>query len=423
MLTTWQKGIKENVFPTLQDNITTDVVIIGGGIAGISTAYFLSLSGKKVVVLEKETLFKSITAYTTAFLTADIDTDASDLVQIFGEEGAKQIWKSGAHAIRTIEHITRAERIDCDFMWIPEYFFATSKKGFTHFKKNAEHIRSFGFSMEEISPDILSLQIQGALMLRNQAKFHPLKYLTQLREKALLRGVQFYEHTEALTLSEENGRVVVTTPRGKVTGEHSVMATYQPFKNPRRLFAKKGMYCSYILELAILKGLLPEGIYLDDINPYHYLRVDRGVHEDRLIVGGEDHRDEIPISREKNYEALYRYIEKYFPQVTYRTVTKWYGPILESIDGIAFIGRYSKEHPNQYVATAFSGNGMTYGTLAGEIIASQIVGEEHPYAKLYDPFRPLFTPMGLLIKTRDYIGEFFTGGLKNIFLRPRRRYD
>jgi hypothetical protein len=128
MLTTWQKGIPKQTFPTLQESISSDVVIVGGGIAGISTAYFLSLAGKKVVVLEKNSIDKSVTALTTAFLTADIDTDPSDLCTIFGKRAARAIWKSGAHAIRTIEHIARAERISCDFSWTPVYFFATGER-------------------------------------------------------------------------------------------------------------------------------------------------------------------------------------------------------------------------------------------------------------------------------------------------------
>jgi hypothetical protein len=300
------------------------------------------------------------------------------------------------------------------------YERALCAQGIDRLRVEADYIDAFGFQIQDLGNSILPFKHSGAYILKSQAKFHPFLYLFGLRQAAKARGVLFFEHTKALAFSGDS-KVTVITKRGAVRADHLVMATYQPFKNPSRLFAKKGMYQSYVIEIAVPTSMISEGLYMDDHNPYHYLRVDAGVKEDRILLGGEDHRQEIPVDPEKNYLALLQYFEEYFPHIPYRIVRKWNGPILESIDGLPFIGRYDTQFPNRYVATAFSGNGMTYGTLSGEILSSLILGKSHPYHILYDPLRTHITPSGILIKTRDYLEELFNGGAKNIFLKKRRK--
>jgi glycine/D-amino acid oxidase-like deaminating enzyme len=192
---------------------------------------------------------------------------------------------------------------------------------------------------------------------------------------------------------------------------------------------KKGMYYSYVYELEIPKGAIGEGLYEDDHNPYHYFRIDQGENNDRMIIGGEDHRKEIPIDQNRNFNALEKYIQETFPGLMYRIVKRWRGPILEPSDGLPLIGRYDDKEPNRYVATAFSGNGMTYGTISGMLISDLILGKKNPWEDFYDPRRAL--PFkGIILKGRDYIEEFIKGVVKNIIeplwepqlFRPKRSY-
>jgi glycine/D-amino acid oxidase-like deaminating enzyme len=273
---------------------------------------------------------------------------------------------------------------------------------------------SSGFNIKKLPSGELPFHYVGAWVFANQGKFHPLKYLVALRKKAEKLGVQFFEHTEALSI-EGDGDVMVSTRSGRVHALYVIQATYQPFENPSKLFMKKGMYVSYILELSIPHGVLPIGTYLDDCNPYHYFRIDRDTSaHDRMIIGGEDRREELPNNDEKSFAALEDYLKTYFPDLEYEIVRKWNGPILESIDGRAFIGRYDKHHPNRFVATAFSGNGMTYAHLAAEILSGEIENNRHQFAYLYDPMRPILRPKSLLVKTKDYVGTLFGGYIKNL---------
>ena len=150
---------------------------------------------------------------------------------------------------------------------------------------------------------------------------------------------------------------------------------------------------------------------MDQSNPYHYFRIDKGEKKDRMILGGEDHRHELPVDPEKQYIALEKYLKTLLPKGRYTITRKWNGPILEPSDGLAYIGRlYKKE--NVYVAMAFSGHGMTYSMIAGKLLSDLILGKKNPYEELYNPLR-IPTIKQLLQKGYDYTEELFGGAVKN----------
>ncbi len=201
----------------------------------------------------------------------------------------------------------------------------------------------------------------------------------------------------------------------EVRAQWTLTATYHPFNNPKEVLLKKGMYRSYIVEMEVPAGKYPEGTYEDMDNPYHYWRVDAGKGargKDRIILGGEDHRIEVPLKKEKNFDALLQYAEDIFGK-RYPVVRRWSGLIEEPIDGLAFIGEYD---PRQLIATAFSGNGMTYAGISALIFRDIIAGNANALADIYRPQRmPSLTQ--LWKKGRDYGEEFFRGAVANA-LRP-----
>jgi glycine/D-amino acid oxidase-like deaminating enzyme len=423
METTWQKNWEANKqYPTLEGDIEADVVIVGGGITGITLAYQLATSGKKVVVLNKGTLKKSsYTAYTTAMIMAEIDTTYPKLVKMFGAEQAAYIWLLGMEAINNIEEIIKTEDIDCEFAVVPAYIYANNAKEWDGLKEEAKLLKEANFPVEIIEGNSgdkkLEIPNTGAYILTNQAKFHPLKYCDGLRVAAEAKGAKFFEKTAALEING-NEKVEVITKDGKVKADFVIVATYEPFNKPKELFAKKGMYTSYMCELSIPKNILTEGLYVDAQNPYHYFRVDAMQGKDRMIVGGADHRQEIKMNPEKNYAEVLEYAEKILGGVEYKVETKWDGGILETVDGLPLIGRYSREYPNRLVATGYSGNGMTYSMIATKILTDIITGE-NKVANPFEPLRPLRIT-NLIIKGKDYLEEFFRGAAKNIFRKPGR---
>lgn len=403
---------KQPPYSPLTKDISVDVAITGGGLTGISTAYELSKENKSVAVVEKGTVVDSVTAYTTAFLCQVIDTDLQDLVKMFGRKEAALIWQSHIDAINRTATIIKKEKIDCDFMFCNDYSIAFSKNDVKILQEEEKVANKLGFHIKLEKNTKLGFKNNGALRVPNQAKFHPLNYLQTLKKICSEKGVQIYENTEVMKINN-NKILSLQTPKGRITAKHIVIATYDPFNHPFILFGRRGMYTSYILEAEIEKDILHEGLYEDQNNPYHYWRVDKGTKHDTLIVGGEDHRHEIPMNKEKNSKILERFLQKLLGENKYKIVRKWDGPILEPSDGLACIGRYVYGK-NIYVTMAFSGNGMTYASIAANLINDLIHGRKNKYQKIYYPKR-IPTMKALMQKGTDYVGGTIGGAGKNIF--------
>jgi glycine/D-amino acid oxidase-like deaminating enzyme len=405
---TW-KDISLPTFPTLEKDIATDVAIIGGGITGVLSAYLLAKEGKKVVLLEKDRLVGSTTAYTTGFITQVIDTNAQDLVEMFDEKEIKEIFASHGTARDFIEQVTKKEAIECEFVICPNYIFANTLREVGDLEIEYQTMRRLGFKVRKRSPEPLAFKHKEVLLLPNQAKFHPRKFLEGVVRALRETDVEIYEKSE-VTLLEGGGPFNVRAKDASVQAEWVITATYHPFNNPSAVFMKKGMYESYIVEFAVPTGKYPEGIYEDMENPYHYFRVDKGKggqKKDRLLLGGEDHRSELKL-KSKSFAALLEYSEELFGK-RYVVVRRWSGPIEEPVDGLPLIGEYA---PKQLVATAFSGNGMTYGPIAAMLLRDLVMGKDNPWKRLYDPRRTP-TLKQLWKKGRDYSEEFFRGAIKN----------
>src|ERR1044072_4771617 len=170
------KDVKRRPYPRLAENIEADVAIVGGGLAGVASAYLLALRGKKVAVLEAETLGSGVTAHTTAFLTEVVDTDLGDLARMFGSRKAQLVWESGQDAIAAVEEIVKAEGIDCGFMRCPLYLYANADDEFRRLQSEYAIAKELGFEVAVYRNGELGFPQRGYLEVPRQAKFHPLKF-------------------------------------------------------------------------------------------------------------------------------------------------------------------------------------------------------------------------------------------------------
>jgi glycine/D-amino acid oxidase-like deaminating enzyme len=278
--------------------------------------------------------------------------------------------------------------------------------------------RQFGFSATMNKGKQLPFAPSGWFAVNNQAKFHPLKFLRGVTSAIESSGGKLFEHSKVLSLEPTaGGGVAIKTAGGNITAKDVVIATYVPFNNPKTVAYKKAMYATYVLEVQIPPKTFSEGLFWDCDSPYHYFRIDRGRKFDRMIVGGEDHRADVPINKNKSFAALEEYLAGLLLGKRYTIVRRWVGGVLESVDGIPFIGAYE---PHQFVATAFSGNGMTYAMIAASIFRDLIVkkrASKDIWMHVFDPKRS-FTLYRLVKKGMDYGEEFFGGAVKNT-LRER----
>lgn len=415
--TSWARNSEQQHFPTLQEKLFADVVIIGGGLTGVLTAYALAQEGKNVVVLEKNKIGSGATEMTTAFLTEIIDTDGRDLPGMIGEEKTRLVYASHKQAIEEIARVIALEKIECDFVRVPNRVFAAAPEEFETLKDEHTALTNAGVeSTLHLGAD-LGFANYGHIEVTNQAKFHPLRFLRAVTNAAHGKGVKFFENTEALDARKESDVWVVETKEGTILSSNVISATYSPFKEPFGLYLKKGMYTSYVIEGTLPKGMIPEAIYEDTAVPYHYFRIDPGVEADRILIGGEDHRSDIPVDAEKSFSALREYAAALFGEHFHQHAL-WMGPVLEPSDGLALIGEHNEG--GILYASAFSGNGMTYAMISALLLRDIIAKRENPWKELYNPDR-FPSARSLITKGRDYSQEFLHGALRNTWKYRTRK--
>jgi glycine/D-amino acid oxidase-like deaminating enzyme len=410
-VTSWE-DIEGPEYATFTGEMKADVVVVGGGMAGVFAAYMLTEAGRKVILLEKDRLGGGYTVCTTAFLTQSIDTDTRDLIKLFGKTGAKEILNSHQTAIDLTESIIKREKIDCDFVRCSNYIYANTEKDLKTLAEEAKALTELGIkiTLSEKGEDLI-ISNSGYIEMCDQAKFHPMKFLTELAKRAEKSSAQFFEHSEVEKLERlEGDRQRVITKDGSIEADYVIVATYKPFNNPLSLYFKKGSYVSYVLEMEVKGMNLKEGIYEDTENPYHYFRVDPQKGTERVILGGEDHRKELPMKEDTSYEALIEYADSIIPKENRKITKQWNGIILEPVDGLATIGQITEEHV--LYALGFSGNGMTYSAISAMIFRDVITGSDNSLIRLYHPRRHIGVKK-LAAKAKDYTQELIQGAVKN----------
>lgn len=375
-------------FEPLREDIECDVCIVGAGIAGMTTAYLLSRAGKRAVVLDDGPVGGGETGRTTAHLAFALDDFYSEIEKMHGAEGARIAAASHMAAVSRIESIVREEKIDCGFERLDAYWFAEDAGGAQDLDEEAEAARRAGIPgvsrMAQV-PGVV-FKTAAALCFPDQAQFHPLRYLAGLARAITRDGGRIFCGSHVAELENRPSRPSVKTSDGKtVTAETIVFATNSPVNDWVKMHTKQAAYRTYVVALRIPTGSVAPGLYWDNLDPYHYVRIASEGDDDTLIVGGQDHKTGQADDQEERFEVLVKWTRKRFPNAGAVT-HKWSGQIIEPNDYMAFIGRNPGDD-NIFIATGDSGNGMTHGTVAGILLTDLITGRENRWEKLYDPAR------------------------------------
>lgn len=390
----------------LKENLDVDVVIVGGGLAGLSVAYCLAQSGKKVAVVEDGFIGSGETGRTTAHLVTALDDRYYDLERIFGEEKTKLIAESHKLAIDFVEHTVSVENIDCEFERVNGYLFLHPTDKEDSLEKEFEAALKAGVEVEKVEDVPGLLFTKKALRFLNQAQFHPMKYLEGLAKSIEQKGGVIFTGTHADKINHEG---ISTRDGFTVKAKHVVVATNTPVNNLFVMLEKQYAYRTYVIGALIKKNSVPKALWWDTgdfkndskIPPYHYVRVTSYDHEyDLLISGGEDHpigdTSKTKVTEENRYKLIEDWTRKHFPVL--ETVYRWSGQVMEPMDGIAFIGHNPLDHDNVYIVTGDSGNGMTHCSFAGLLITDLINGKENKWQELYKPWRFTFSESAPVFK-------------------------
>jgi glycine/D-amino acid oxidase-like deaminating enzyme/nitrite reductase/ring-hydroxylating ferredoxin subunit len=372
----------------LPDHATADVCIVGGGIAGMSTAYHLLRAGRSVIVLDAVAPGSGESARTTAHLSNAIDDRYVEIERIHGEAAAPAVADSHTGAIERIERIVRDEQIVCDFERVDGYLVKSATDTPDLLEQELAAARRAGLDGVELIPHPpLPGVKEPCLRFPNQAQLHPVKYLSGLMHAIMKRGGRI--HTGAHVTHVEGASMAQILIQGGpiVRANAVVIATNTPINDRVTIHTKQAAYRTYALAAPIPRGSVFKALYWDTADPYHYVRLQpRDDDTDFLIIGGEDHKTGQADDTELRHARLIDWARTWFPAMG-RVDYAWSGQIMESVDGLAFIGRNPGDAPNVYIATGDSGMGMTHGTIAGMVLTDLICGREHGWAALYDPAR------------------------------------
>jgi glycine/D-amino acid oxidase-like deaminating enzyme/nitrite reductase/ring-hydroxylating ferredoxin subunit len=385
--TPWEK-VPSYETQALAEDFDTEVCVIGGGIAGVSVAYLLSRAGVEVVLLESRRVGDGNTGLTTAHLASALDDRFFELERIHGAEATRLACESHQKAVDEIEAFVEAESIDCDFARLDGYLFLGPDDRAEKVELELAAARRAGFDDVERLDSIPQATFASGPCLRfpRQGRFHPLKYLRGLAQAVERHGGRIHtgSHVEA---TGGGRRAWARTSDGcTVYAGALVIATNTPIRELVSVHLKQAPYRSYVIGAEVAAGAVPDALYWDTADPYHYVRLQPlGKRRALLLCGGEDRRTGDSEDTAERYGALERWCRERFPigPVEYR----WSGQIVEPIDGLAFIGKNAHDDDNVFIATGDSGQGMTHGTLAGAILAALVQGKSNSWAEVYDPSR------------------------------------
>jgi glycine/D-amino acid oxidase-like deaminating enzyme/nitrite reductase/ring-hydroxylating ferredoxin subunit len=371
-------------FPKLQRNISVDVVVVGAGVTGITTAYLLKKAGSTVALIDRERVASIDTGHTTAHLTYVTDLQLQELARNFGNDHAQAAWDAGAPAIEESERIFGEEHSHCEFTRVPAYVHVpvdgSSKKEASSLKKEADLAAKLGFDAAYLnSAPFFNLP---SVRFANQAKFHPRKYLGSLVAKIPGNGSHVFEKSAASEFDPKKRRVKVN--RNWISFDRVVMATNNPLVGlastvgATLLQTKLSLYTSYVLGARFPADTIPEALFWDTRDPYDYLRIDRNRGFDYLVYGGEDHKTGQKKKTQKAHVRLWQRLKKIAPEA--HVDHRWSGQVISTADGLPYIGENAER---QFIATGYCGNGITFGTIAAMMARDWATGRKNPWTDLF----------------------------------------
>jgi glycine/D-amino acid oxidase-like deaminating enzyme/nitrite reductase/ring-hydroxylating ferredoxin subunit len=392
----------------LEKDQSCDTVIIGAGMAGISTAYELAAAGQKVIVIDRGAIAGGITARTTAHLAPLCDDLTSAMIKLRGEDISRTFYESQAAAIDRIEQIQQTEGIACNFRRLDGYLFQALNTPPDIIDEELDAVRKVGAPVDRLVgvEALAHCQDQHALRYPRQATFHPLKYLSGVTAAIEAKGGVFFAGTVVRAIEESGGSVTVKTDRGTISARAAVVATNSPIVDRFALHTKMAPYRTYAMAFEIARGALPDALYWDTLDPYHYLRLQPGEgRTDHVIVGGADHKSGEADDAARRFEALEAWTRNLVPKLGGET-HRWSGQVLDTIDYAAFIGR-NPGSDNVYVHTGDSGQGMTHGVAGAMLNAALMLGIAAKWKEVYEPSRKTPSAIGNFLRENTTVVKNF----------------
>lgn len=417
----WLDSTPDTNYPSLEEDINVDIVIIGGGLAGLNIAYLLQKEGLKITILEADRICKGTTAYTTAKITSQHGLIYGKIQGKFGDEIASLYGKANETAIKMYEDIINKNQIDCDFIYESAFVFTQDDKYMEKIEDEVEIASNIGIDAFYVDEIPFPMDIKGAIGFNNQAQFHPRKYILALAN-IIQDKVQIYENTRAVDIEEDNEYIITTEQGKKVKAKKVIIASHYPFYN------KKGMYFAKIFpKKSYIVGIeaeekYPGGMYINAEKPTRSLRHQNTPNGELILVVGGYPDVGKKEDTNKNYDALIEFANNIFTvkDIPYRWSTQDY----ITLDEIPYIGYFTSDTPNMYIATGFQKWGMTNSMVSAMLIKDLIIDGKSPWQEVYNPSRKniIASAKNFIVENLNVANQLLDGKLsplpEDISLKP-----
>ena len=404
---------------TLEQDFSTDICIIGAGIFGLTCAYYLTKLGFNVTVLEKSDIASKATGHTTGKITSQHGLFYDYLTNSYGQKFAKDYLDVNEEAIQNIKNIIDEENINCDFKYQNSYVYTTKKSELSLIKNEYNVVSNLGYNCELVTKTGLPFNIVGALCFKNQAEFHPVKYLAGLCKCIIARNGKIYTNSTAVDIKMENSDYITYVNGHEIKSKYVIIATHYPFINfPGFYFTKMYQSTSYLIAVDTKKTLF-KGMHISAGVPTLSFRTALYNNKEILLIGGMDHKTGHPSSYKDTYGKLEDIAKKYYPDSN--ILFRWNTRDCISLDKLPYIGSFSSSMPNMFVGTGFKKWGMTLSNVAANIIVDKICGNYNKYEYLFKSTR--LKP----IKNHDEFKNILVQSTNSLLLdklkRPNMSFD
>ncbi|GAA2876810.1 FAD-dependent oxidoreductase [Streptosporangium fragile] len=404
----WLETAPGRPYPVLAGNVEVDVAVVGGGIAGLSTAWELTRAGRSVAVLEADRVAAGVTGHTTAKLSSLHTLVYARLSSSAGAEAARLYARSQQEAAEHVARTAAELGVDCDLEPVPAFTYAESDETAEKVRAEAEAAREAGLTASFVTGSPLPFPVAGAVRVEGQAQFHPRKYLLGLLEAMTARGALVYERSRVVKLDEGTPCRLTTADGATVTARDVVVATHYPVFDRALLFARMEVHRELVVAAPIPAERDPGGMFITTEQGIRSVRT--APYDDGrrlLIVTGESFKPGSGGAGER-FARLEAWAAERFgaDRIAYR----WAAQDNDTTDRLPFVGPLHPGARHAYVATGFGGWGMSNGVMSGLLLAALIGGEDRPWSGLYDPRRlhPL-REAGPMLKLQASVARHFVG--------------
>lgn len=399
----------------LEEDTSADVCIIGGGIVGITTAYYLIKSGYKVVVLEKNEIANGVTGHTTAKITSQHGLIYSYLSEKYGINFAKKYFEANEDGIKNIKDIIDENGVACDFEETESYIYTNNESDIKKIDKEMDALKYINIDAEKTNKTDLPFNVLSTIKFKNQAKFNPFKYVSGLVKYILNNKGRIYTNTLCMDVKKENDEYVVYANNNKVYAKYVVLASQYPFlKIPGFYFAKMYQESSYVIAIKT-ENDLPKGMYINVEQPTLSFRTANFDGKNILLIGGAGHKTGKKVTYEETYKILEDKAKELYKDS--RVIARWSIRDAVTLDKIAYIGEYSNLLPNLYVATGFNKWGMTTSNIAANIITDKIKSDGSVYGEIFKSTR--FKP----IENKDEMKNMIVDSTKSLVVERIKKKE